>query len=63
MKISSVSSAVWILGVSALLLLAGFGTSFATVGVPELDTGSAASGIALAVGAAVLMAERYRRRN
>ena len=63
MKFSSVSSAVWILGVSALLLLAGAGASFATVDGPELDPGSAASGIALAVGAAVLMAERYRRRN
>jgi len=63
MKFSSVSSAVWILGISALLLLAGSGTSFAFNGAPELDAGSAASGIALAVGAAVLMAERYRRRN
>lgn len=63
MKICSVSSAVWILGVSALLLLAGSGPSFAIEAVPEFDPGSAASGIALAVGAAVLMAERYRRRN
>jgi glycerol uptake facilitator-like aquaporin len=63
MKFCSVSSAVRILGVSALLLLAGSGASFASEAVPELDAGSAASGIALAVGAAVLMAERYRRRN
>jgi hypothetical protein len=60
MKSLSISSAVRLLAVSALLLLAGSGVSFA--GVPELDPGSAASGIALAVGAAVLMAERYRRR-
>jgi len=41
--------------------MAGMGTAFA-VQVPELDPGSAASGIALAVGAALLLAERYRRR-
>jgi hypothetical protein len=60
MKSISVSSAVRILAVSALLFLAGSGVSFASV--PELDPGSAASGIALAFGAAVLMAERYRHR-
>jgi hypothetical protein len=43
-------------------LLSGSGVSFA-IPAPELDPGSAGSGIALAVGAAVLMAERYRRRN
>ena len=58
----SISSAVRILGVAALLLLAGAGVSFAFIG-PELDPGSAGSGIALLVGAAVLMAERYRRRS
>jgi hypothetical protein len=63
MKSFSISSAVRILGVSALLLLAGSGASFAGEPTPELDPGSVASGIALAVGAAVLMAERYRRRN
>jgi len=41
--------------------IAGLGTAFAGP-VPELDSGSAASGIALAVGAALLLAERYRRR-
>ena len=62
MKNSSISSAIWILGISALLVLAGSGASFAEAPAPELDPGSAASGIALAVGAAVLMAERYRWR-
>jgi hypothetical protein len=62
MKFCSVSNAVRILVVSGLLLLAGSGVSFAFNPFPELDPGSAASGIALAVGAAVLMAERYRRR-
>ena len=47
---------------AALLFLAGVGTASASV-VPELDPGSAASGIALAVGAALLLVERYRRRN
>jgi hypothetical protein len=54
------ANAAWILGTSGLLWLAGANTAFATV--PELDPGSAASGIALAIGAAVLLAERYRRR-
>jgi hypothetical protein len=56
-----VPTAIRILGVAVLLLLAGTGVSFAFVG-PELDPGSAASGIALVAGAAVLMAERYRGR-
>lgn len=34
----------------------------ATVGVPELDPGTAAGGIALAAVAAVLLIERYRSR-
>ena len=41
--------------------MAGTGVAFASV-LPELDPGSAASGIALAIGAALLLAERYRRR-
>ena len=55
------ANSTWILGACALLWLAGSGDAFA-VPVPELDPGSAASGIALAVGAALLLAERYRRR-
>jgi hypothetical protein len=51
----------WILGTSGLLWLAAANTAFA-IEVPELDPGSAASGIALATGAAALLAERYRRR-
>jgi hypothetical protein len=62
MKLSILSGMSWTLMVSGLLLLAGSGTSFAIAAVPELDAGSAASGIALVAGAAVLMAERYRRR-
>ena len=56
-------SNLWVLGTCGLLWLAGSGNAFAGVLiVPELDPGSAASGIALALGAAVLLAERYRRR-
>jgi hypothetical protein len=62
MKLSILNGMSWTLMVSGLLLLAGSGTSFAISVVPELDAGSAASGIALVVGAAILMAERYRRR-
>jgi hypothetical protein len=56
-----VSNLAWTVGTCALLWMAGIGTASA-VPVPELDPGSAASGIALAVGAALLLAERYRRR-
>ena len=48
------------IGAFALLLMAGFGT--ASAAVPELDPGSAGSGIALAIGAALLIVERYRHR-
>jgi len=56
-----VSNLAWTLGTCALLWIAGIGTAAASA-VPELDPGSAASGIALAVGAALLLVERYRRR-
>lgn len=56
-----VSNLVWTVGTCALLWMAGIGTASASA-VPELDPGSAASGIALAVGAALLLVERYRRR-
>ena len=50
------------LGTCGLLWLASSGPAFAGAGVPELDPGSAVGGVALAVGAALLLAERYRRR-
>ena len=56
------ANSMWIFGACGLLWLAGSGDAFALAAVPELDPGSAASGIALAVGAALLIAERYRRR-
>jgi hypothetical protein len=46
---------------SSLLLLALHGTALAT-SVPELDPGTAAGGLTLAVGAALLVIERFRRR-
>ena len=55
------SNFAWTLGACGLLWLAGSGNALAQQ-VPELDAGSAASGIALAVGAALLLVERYRRR-
>jgi hypothetical protein len=51
----------WTLGTCGLLWIAGIGSASAQ-SVPELDSGSAATGIALAIGAALLLAERYRRR-
>ena len=56
-----VSNLAWTFGTCTLLWMAGIGTASASA-VPELDPGSAASGIALAVGAALLLIERYRRR-
>ena len=56
------ANSAWILGACGLIWLAGSGEAFAAPTVPELDPGSAASGIALAIGAALLLAERYRRR-
>ena len=56
------SNFAWIGGVCGLLFLAGTGSSFAGSSVPELDPGSAVGGIALAIGAALLIAERYRNR-
>ena len=57
-----VSNLAWTLGTCALVWIAGIGTAFASPVFPELDPGSAGSGIALAVGAALLLAERFRRR-
>ena len=62
LRTKPVSSFAWILGICGLLWLAGSGDAFAISAVPELDPGSASSGIALAIGAALLLAERYRRR-
>ncbi len=56
------SNLAWTLGTCGLLCIAGIGTASAQVAVPELDSGSTATGIALAVTAALLLAERYRRR-
>ena len=57
-----VSKLVWTVGICGSVFLADAGSSFAGTTVPELDPGSAVGGIALAIGAALLLAERYRRR-
>jgi len=51
------------IGVScSLLLVALHGTALAGWVVPELDPGTAAGGLTLAVGVALLVIERFRRR-
>ena len=52
----------WTAAIGGLLFLAASGSSFAGAPIPELDPGSALGGIALAIGAALLLAEHFRRR-
>jgi hypothetical protein len=56
------SNLAWTFGVCAVLLIAGSGSALAGTPVPELDPGSSVGGIALAITAGLLLAERYRRR-
>ena len=62
MKNRSFSNLARILGACGLLWMAGIRPAFA-IPVPEMDPGSAGTGIALAIGAALLLAERYRHRD
>jgi len=62
MKSQMVASLAWTLGLCGIVLIFGLGTASAAPSVPELDPGSAGSGIALAIGAALLIVERYRSR-
>ena len=52
---------VRLVGACAMLTLALGGVAHA-VAVPELDPGTAASGVTLLVGGALFLIERYRRR-
>jgi hypothetical protein len=51
-----------LVGACAMLTLAFGGVAHAFSAVPELDPGTASSGVALLVGGALLLIERYRRR-
>jgi hypothetical protein len=51
-----------LVGACAMLTLALGGVARALQAVPELDPGTASSGVALLVGGALLLIERYRRR-
>ena len=61
MKVRFVSKLAWTLGTCGLLWVAAVGIASAAA-VPELDAGTAPGGIALALGAGLLLAERYSRR-
>ncbi|MBV8772873.1 MAG: hypothetical protein JO166_11185 [Deltaproteobacteria bacterium] len=57
------ASRLVLLGVASGLLLLGLhGTASAVVGAPELDPGTAAGGLTLLVGGALVLLERFRRR-
>jgi len=56
----SLASILSFVGATALLWMAASGTASASV--PELDPGSSTSGLALLLGGAALLLERYRRR-
>ncbi len=63
MKSRFVAGLAWTFGIGGMLLIAGAGSASAAMTiVPELDPGTAAGGIALAVCAALLLVERYRGR-
>jgi len=61
MKKRMIAGAVSLAGACALFTLAIGGTAYA-IPAPELDPGTAASGIALFVGGALLLIERHRGR-
>ena len=58
----ALSRSLWVAAVTLTLCIAVSGTALAGPSVPELDPGSSASGLALLIGGAVLLLERYRRR-
>jgi len=62
MKKRMIAGAMTLAGACALFTLAFGGAAYAFAPVPELDPVTAASGIALFVGGALLLIERYRRR-
>jgi hypothetical protein len=55
------SHVLW-LGASTAAFLVGM-TGLAFAGVPEMDPGTASSGLALVAGAVFLLRETYRRRS
>jgi hypothetical protein len=60
---SKVLSRLASLGVACSVLLLGLhGTALALTPIPELDPGTAAGGLTLALGVALLVIERFRRR-
>jgi hypothetical protein len=59
----AVASLLSLVGATVMVWIVASGTALAgSGGAPELDPGSAASGIALLIGGAALLLERYRRR-
>jgi hypothetical protein len=63
MKERLIVNAMSFLGACALFTLAIGGTAYAHwTEAPELDPGTAASGLAMFVGGALLLIERHRRR-
>ncbi|MGO8802403.1 MYXO-CTERM sorting domain-containing protein [Candidatus Binatus sp.] len=61
MRTITTSRLFWLGGSAAMMLLGLAGTASASPAVPEIDPGSAASGLALLAGAVLLLIERRRR--
>jgi hypothetical protein len=56
------SNSLFVAAAFVMFTLALGGVALAGSSVPELDPGTAVSGVALLVGGALLLIERYRRR-
>jgi hypothetical protein len=60
-RLEGLSHVLWLGASTAAFLLGMTGLAFATV--PEMDPGTASSGLALVAGAVFLLREAYRRRS
>jgi len=62
MRTITTSQLFWLGSGVTMIVLGLAGTASALIAVPELDPGTATSGLALLAGGALLLIERFRRR-